>query len=214
MALGLNLSSGGGNYLPICKFDCRAGRMFKSDKVDGSWSQVDITKNFKAVMDLENVEVGWIKFDGGAPDFVMNHISEGLPEKPSDMHRQGVRLVIKLNKSCGGDVRELAGNAKALLAGVDALHDLYEEGIVNNKGKLPVVALADTVAVSTGEGATKSTNYRPVFEITGWVDRPDDLVPSSRPSSSPKVKASAPTTGSTKVFAPKAVIADDDEDFG
>lgn len=211
MALGLNLNSGGGNFLPICKFDCRAGRMFKSDKIDGEWSQTDITKNFKAVIDFENVETGWIKFDGGAPDFVMVPLGEDKGSSPSENHKEGVRVVMKLNKSCGGDVREMASTAKAFLKGLDALHDLYEEGVVKNKGKLPVVALSDTVAETSGEGVKKSTNYRPVFEITGWVDRPEDLVPSPR-SASP-AKASAPSTGSTKVSAPKAAPADD-EDFG
>lgn len=210
MALGLNLSNASGNFLPICKFDCRAGRMFKSDKIDGEWNQTDITKSFKAVVDFENLEVGWIKFDGGAPDFVMVGHGEELPEKPSELHRQGVRLVMKLNKSCGGDVREMASNAKAFLKGIDALHDLYEAGAAKNKGKLPVVTLTETVAETTGEGAKKSTNYRPVFEISGWVDRPEDLVASSR--SAAPAKATAPSTGSTKVSAPKSV--DDDEDFG
>ena len=74
MALGFNLesNSGGGNFLPICKFDARSGRMFRRDRDNGENVDVDITKTFKAVIDFENLEVGFINFNtGGAPHFAM-----------------------------------------------------------------------------------------------------------------------------------------------
>ena len=203
---------GGVDFLPICKFDARSGRVSRRDRENGETHETDITKSFKAIFDFENVEIGWINFNtGGAPDFRMSRLADGGSiDKPSDDHKRGLRLVIKLSKECGGDVREFASNAGAFLDGAKKLHDEYEAGLKDNPGKLPVVVLKDSVAKSTGEGARKSTNYVPVWEITGWVKRPDDLVYRSRSSSAPASTQSAPpSTGSTKVSAPAG-----EDDFG
>jgi len=222
MALGINYESNGGDFLPIVKFDCRAGRMFRRDRANGENTDVDITRAFKAVIDLENLETGWMNFDtGGAPEFAMSVWGKGeTPAKPSEKHRLGVRLVLKLHKDCGGDVREFAGNAKALVRGIDGLHDEYLAGVKSNPGKLPVVVLDDTVPITTGEGARKSTNYAPVFKIANWVARPEDLVYEPRSSSAPTDRpassgaaTSPPATGSTRVPPPAAAPAADD-DFG
>ena len=221
MALGINYESTGGDFLPIVKFDCRAGRMFRRDRANGENSDIDITRSFKAVVDLENLETGWMNFDtGGAPEFAMAVFGKSaVPDKPSDKHRLGVRLVLKLHKDCGGDVREFAGNAKSLVRGVDGLHDAYLAGVKENQGKLPVVVLEDTTPITTGEGARKSTNYAPVFKIVNWVSRPEDLVYEPRSSSAAPVAAKAanagspPSTGSTRVPPPAAAPAADD-DFG
>lgn len=221
MGFGLSYGGGGGNFLPVVKYDARAGRMFRVDKGDGGSESIDITKGFKAVFDFENVEVGWIRFGAGvAPDFQLVPIGTQLPAKPSDEHRQGVRLVVRLAKECGGDVREIAGTSAAFIGGMEKLYDEYEAAKASNSGKLPAVVLADTRAVESGSGAKKSTNYAPVFEIVGWVSRPQDLVPSPRGSSAPAAAPAAPAqrtappaTGSTKVSAPAAASAGED-DFG
>ena len=223
MALGLTYggSGGGADFLPIVKYDSRAGRIFRVDREDGVSTPTDITKNFKAVMDFENVQVGWMRFvAGSAPDFVMVDYGQQMPDRPSDDHHQGVRLVMKLSDNCGGDIREMTGNAAAFLRGIDRLHNDYEKEVVNNQGKLPIVVLEDTVSVESGNGAKKSTNYSPVFKITGWSARPPSLVKNSRTSGNDVGSRSAPpSTGSTKVDAPAAkskapVTVSDDDDFG
>lgn len=214
MALGFNLeSSGGANFLPIVKFDARSGRIFRRDRENNENVDVDITKSFKAVVDFENLEVGFINFNtGGAPHFAMATYGDPMPEKPSPDHKPGVRFVAKLASTCGGDVREMASNAKAFLIGIDALHNDYLAGAAKNAGKLPVIALTDSVPVVSGEGAKRTTNYSPVFEITGWVNRPDDLGGSTRVAAT--AKATPPATGASKVAAPSKKAPADDEDFG
>jgi hypothetical protein len=217
MALGFtfNSGSGGSDIIPIVKFDCRAGRMFRRDRVNGETEQVDITKDFKGVFDFENIEVGTINFDTGtAPDFCLVQYGNPVPPPPTEKHRPGCRVLIKLGKDSGGDLRELASTAKAFLQGIDSAHNAYLAGVQDNPGKLPVVALKDCAAITSGEGAKKSTNYAPVFEIVGWVTRPADLVykPKNRPVQSTTTPVSPPTTGSTKVSAPSA--SDGAEDFG
>ena len=214
MALGLSFGGGngdGGEIIPIIKYDARAGRISRRDRVGGDYDSVDITNNFKAVFDFENVEVGFMCFPtGGAPDFQMVPLGEVMPQRPSDNHKQGVRLLVKLHADCGGDVRELSSNAKSFLGAMDTLHNAYVAGATANPGKLPVVVLKGVTSVVTNGGGNKATNYAPNWEIVGWSSRPADLVAKPRGSGAPATSGGPPSTGSTKAAAPAA----DDDDFG
>jgi hypothetical protein len=228
MALGFSNTgtSGGGDFLPIVKYDARAGRFFRVDREDGISVPVDITRTFKAVFDFENVEMGWISFTAGAaPDFQMMPalaFKEEKPPAPSEFHKEGFRMHLKLSGECGGDCREFAGTAKMLTNGIDALHDDYLANVKNNNGKLPVVVLRETMPVTMGSGERKSTNYQPVFEIVAWVKRPvdiDEAVKAKAPAVAPAPVASRgapPSTGSSRAAAPapRAAAPADDEDFG
>lgn len=208
--------AGGADFLPIVKYDARSGRMSRIEREGGENHSHDITRTFKAVFDFENLEGGYIRFAAGmAPDFRIARLADNNPvPNPGDGYKKGVRIIVKLAKDCGGDVRELASNAKAFVKAAKKLYGEYLEGVKKNAGKLPVVAMNDSYAETSGEGATRSTNYVPVFEITGWVNRPDDLVYTARSSSAPSSEsfsgtASAPpSTGSTRVSAPSM------DDFG
>lgn len=181
MALGLQTESGSGEYNPVCKYDARAGRFFRVDRAQdsaGNWqtNNVEITTGFQAVMDLENIQVGWMMFAANvAPQFTLVPLGDPFPQKPSDNHKQGFRLMLKLGKSSGGDVREFASTAKAVIGAIDALHDQYTKEKAANPGKLPIVSMISTVpVVSQGKGQS-STNYAPVFHIEKWIDRPAEL---------------------------------------
>lgn len=228
MALGFNYSSGSGDsgdIVPFVKYDARAGRFFRNDRSEqnGAYSNtpVDITSNFKAVMDLENLEVGYLLFAAGAaPQSLLVKLGDPMPHKPADAKwKQGVRVMMKLHASCGGDIRETSSNAAAFLKGFDDLHSLYESTKVANANKLPIVVLKTTVPITSGSGDKRSTNYQPVFEIAGWAARPIDLVhvsKATRQVESPSVQStsSPPTTGSTQVAPPKGAMATADDDFG
>lgn len=221
MGLGLNYTSGSGDnsdIIPFVKYDARAGRFFRNDRTESNGSYVsnpvDITSTFKAVMDLENLEVGYLLFAAGsAPAFMLVKLGDPMPHKPASdgKWKQGVRVMMKLHASCGGDIRETSSNATAFLKGIDELHTAYESGKAANAGKLPVVTLKTTIPVTSGSGDKKSTNYQPVFEIIGWAPRPTDLVhvakgAVSSPSTAPaqqSSQAAPPSTGSTQVAAPE-----------
>jgi hypothetical protein len=192
MALGLvTESGGGGSNIPVLKYDARAGRMFRVDRAqdaNGNWAgnQVEVTSGFQAVMDLENVQVGWALFASGvAPDFAFVPLGQPLPARPSVNYKQGFRIMLKLGKSAGGDVREFVHTAKVVIGAMDALHTEFEKGRTSNPGKLPIVAMTGSTAVTFGGGAKSSTNYAPTFAITGWVDRPAELPAGGPPPVSP-----------------------------
>src|SRR5215207_5188030 len=99
MGFGLNLNAGG-DYLPVLKYDARAGRLFRMDRdeVTGEQDPVDITEAFEAAVDFAHGEAGWCWFQAGqAPDFVMVPIGEALPPQPTKNHKQGVRLRLLLS---------------------------------------------------------------------------------------------------------------------
>src|SRR5678810_1199724 len=113
MALGLP-QSGGGDRVPIIKYDARAGRLFRVDRTQNAGGQfdsetVEITAAFQAVFDLENIELGWLSFpQNQAPDIVVAPYGQALPPRPSTNHRTGFRIHILLGKACGGDVRAVS----------------------------------------------------------------------------------------------------------
>jgi len=191
MGLGLNTeSSGGGNFMPICKYNAKAGRIYRVDRAqgaDGSWEtkEPEITAVFQAVFDMEGIEVGWAAFRAGmAPDFRLVPLGQPLPARPEGENDKGkplygqcFRLHMKLGKAAGGDVRELSSSARVVIGALDALHSQYEAEKAQHPGQLPVITLGEPIPmISSGQGQT-STNYAPVFNIAGWVDRPEDLQP-------------------------------------
>jgi hypothetical protein len=200
MALGFNYASGGdgSDIIPFVKYDARAGRLFRNDRteVDGAYSNssVDITTTFKAMMDLENIEVGFVHFVAGTPPaYMLVKFGTAMPDKPSDPKwKQGLRIMMKLDAGCGGDVRELASNASAFLKGFDELHTQYEVEKGKNPGKLPIVILRTTQPITSGSGDKKSTNYSPVFEIVGWGPRPAGLVHKPKKSTTPEDDPDSP----------------------
>jgi hypothetical protein len=222
-------SEGGADFTPIVKYDARAGRVFRVDRVQGANgfenNPIDITAIFKAVVDFEHVESGWIDFAAGsAPSFVLSPLGTQLPPRPSAKHKNGIRFLLKLNKACGGDkpVREIAGTSKAFLNGIEEVFLQYEAEKPKYPGKLPVLVLTSTTPIKSGSGTTTSTNYKPTFKIDGWAPRPEDLVHLPVSHDAPATAATAPATGSQTVAPPpgaaaaamKTAAAAADDDFG
>lgn len=220
--------SAGGDFLPIVKYDARAGRLFRVDRTDSGngfvTDAVDITASFKAIVDFENVEVGWIDFPAGsAPHFALVPMGSQLPDRPSLRHKNGVRFLLKLAKDCGGakPVREIAGTSKAFLSGVEAIFNTYQAEKAANAGKLPVIVLEKTTPIKSGSGDKQSTNYQPTFRISGWAPR-GDLVFQPKGASAPaqqqttQAAGTAPSTGSTRVDPPKQAAPEmaGADDFG
>ena len=205
----------GGGFTPIVKYDARAGRMFRIDRIENNGNfannAVDITASFKAIVDFENMQTGWVLFAAGiAPDFNVVRIGKEFPARPSDKHKHGARLMIKLAKECSGDkpIREMAGTSKAFLSGVEAVYTQYLAEKDDHPGKLPVIVLEKTTPVRSGTGDHSSTNYQPTFKIVGWAPRGDLGAVAAPPDGGP------PATGSTQVDAPKADETVSADDFG
>lgn len=215
MALGLQTESGGGgDFAEIVKYDARAGRMFRIDRSQGSagWetNSVEITSGFQAIFDMENIQVGWALFAAGvAPSFSMVPAGQEQPARPSEAYKRGFKMMIKLGKASGGDVREFASCARVVHGALEGLHTAYEAQKAANPGKLPIVAITGTTpVVSQGKGQS-STNYAPTFAIVKWVDRPKELGGAEAPTAANEGNAQPVQQAKTTSQA----APDPDEDF-
>lgn len=226
MAFGLP-TSGGGDILPYVKYNAKAGRMTRVDRVqsDHGWESVDfdITDDFSAVFDMENIQVGWAYYGQQGPQRKMGiYNKEPTPPQPDDVDSDGKKLYksgflvkIALAKASGGGIREFGSNAGCVVEALGALYDAYEVAPEAQQGKLPIVSLSGVTADKGQHG----TNYVPSFEIVKWVDRPETLTaPSPTATPSPQEPATAPVaTGSTKKAPPQqqaAAAEASEEDFG
>jgi len=218
----------GGDFLPIIKYDARAGRILRVDRVDqggGNYvrQETDITDRFLAMADLENVEVGWINFpQGGAPHAVLvpfNPTNLKLPQQPGDQYKNGIRFLVKLHASCAdgtAEVREVMTVAKAALNGIEELVNefLMERRNGRHLDELPIIKLGSVTPVKTGSGTKTSTNYTPKFVVMGWNKRPSTFVfsPKGGPRPVPAQGHTqmgfnggqqAPATGATRAAPPQ-----------
>jgi hypothetical protein len=173
---------------PVLAFNAKSGRLSLHDRAQddsGEWStgRTDVTMAQPAfAVDFGRLEVGWVHFaKNRAPLWAMAF--HGQPEVPEPeppginattgkpvRFKAGFRVPV-VGRAIGG-VREFAGNAGVIIAGMNALHDEYEAAPEARAGKLPLVKLVDVQEVQAGQ----SCSYQPVFEIGGWVDRPDDVL--------------------------------------
>jgi hypothetical protein len=207
-------STGGGERLPILKFDARAGRLFIIDRVqaaDGNWisQPTDITMSQPPFcVDFGTLEVGWAHFaPGGVPLWTVDYYGRPQPARPASpgnddknqaqQFKQAFRVKVA-GQGIGG-VREFGGNSAALINGMNDLHTRYEAAPEAGTGQIPVVRMSSTMAIKAGQ----STNYMPVFEIVGWTERPKMLGERMVPMPGRQVAAPVPTSVPVPPPAPR-----------
>lgn len=179
MALGFATGNGeGGSFLPIIKWDARAGRLFRVDRSQGpnGWesNDVDLTmQKPRFAIDFGSIETGWMAFTATGPDFRMAPLGSPAVERPSKEHKQGFRLRVG-GKVLDG-VREFSASAKSVLSAIDSLHTVYEGRPEAQSGKIPVVELTGSVSIVTNGPQGKVTSYSPTFEIVAWADRMEGM---------------------------------------
>lgn len=176
MALGFNTESkSSGDILPIIKYDAKGGDLIAVNRVqgdDGQWTkneeEIAMPTNF--VMDLENIEVGWLSFASGAPDFAMAKVGEPMPGKPSDEHKQAFR--VRVGSTALG-LREFSHSAKTVLRCMDELHSKYLAEKGQHAGLMPVVAVEGTETIKIQSPNGELRFKAPKWNIVSWVDAPD-----------------------------------------
>jgi hypothetical protein len=180
--------SGGGEFLPILKYDARSGRFFKVDRVfdNGRWEteHTDVTEGFEATFDMPSLQVGWISFpSGAAPETRLVPAGHDHGAAPNESYKEGFRILVQFE----GTTREFMSTAAAVWKAMDALHDLYIAEADKHPALLPKIGLASVRAEKIGQ----STNYSPVFRIVDWGPRPANM-PAPTPTSAPGAKPTAP----------------------
>jgi hypothetical protein len=183
-------------------WDFENGCMVLEDRVrtdSGDWEiqqrKVENDK-FRAVIDLPNIERGWIAFvKGEGLNAVLARLGQDYGDPPSDQHKEGLRLVAKMDASLGGDVREFISTSAGVWSSIDSLHDAYLADLAKHPDCLPAVDIVDM----RKEEVRDRTFHVPLFKIRGWVPRPPELpARASRSLGAPRKRTamSRPRTGS------------------
>jgi hypothetical protein len=227
--------SAGGDFLPIVKYDARAGQFKLVERVqtaNGFKSEEEIMDRVKLrmVVDLHNLETGWIDFTSGAPQFNLVYARDlfdpdrnpsGIvfPEAPVPQGgwKTGIRFMVKLPRTVimEGDppdsiqvdktIREMATCAKAFMSGIEEVYEVFLAEVAKHQGSVPVLKLHGVPAVQkTGSGARTSIAYRPAFVIDKWVPRPPDLIPTPRAQQATREVAPANSNGAQRPAAQAA----------
>ena len=228
------------DFLPIIKYNALAGNFSRVDREPGSDGKFTSTAEilpydkFKAVFDFENAETGWLMFSAGAPSMVLVSLEQvtaqkiALPPKPTNDHKKGVRVVVKLSpQNAGGKppIRELASNALAFLRGLAPAYRQYLNERAAHPGMLPVLMLDGHPVAEKAVGRQSATTFRPVFKIVSWTARGDLKTPPRQTAAVATngagvvdefaaAPAGRPDTGATRAAPPKQPDANIADDFG
>tara|TARA_B100001057_G_C22662197_1_gene876402 strand:- start:364 stop:966 length:603 start_codon:yes stop_codon:yes gene_type:complete len=138
----------------------------------GDTEKVDMS-SAPVVVDIENIQLGWLKLEGGRdwlpwPDNVSTNVA-----KPSDAHNQGFSVKFFSNRIFDDQpVRELSASGAGIRQFVMDVHEEAEKAIEFGSGKVPAIKIGDAPKVKMGKNDTRV----PQFEIVKWINRPDELV--------------------------------------
>ena len=215
-------------FLPTVRFNAREGIFSRADRVmdsAGNYSNelTDITAALSeqgVLIDVANIEIGWIKFEGGV-DITTQHHSLGLPgSRPSDWHKEGVKLELWLPQDIaeGAPLREWTHTSKAVINSVNDLHTAWEAASAADSidsTQVPHV----TVAIEPYQ--TKQGTYKkPVLTLKGFVARPIDwtikpVIPATAPqmADAGAFGSAAPAASEFGSAAPASDAKDDDLPF-
>jgi hypothetical protein len=209
MALGLS-SGSSGDFKEYVKYDARAGRMFRPDRDGaGNKTETDITmEKPKFIVDFGSIQTGWAKYVAGmGPEYIMSPLGSAFPARPSPDHKQAFLVTLFAPKMLHG-LREFSSSAGCVIEAMNELHSAFEAAAEAGQGKVPVVEFSGSVpVVSKGKGQS-STNYKPVFNIIGWQDRPAELGERTVPAPVKQIRveqpAAAPVAAPVYTPPPKA----------
>lgn len=191
--------STGGTIKPRIKYDAKAGRMFRVDRVEGpdGWqnNDVDITQGCAFLLNVNSACFGWVDFSNGSVQEVLVPYTPGAqpPARPAwESVRPTVEFQVKLSEECGGDIRRFATSAMSVIHTLGALHKKLLAAPEYDQGKVPAIGLVGVEAKKTNYG----TNYVPQFTVAGWHDAPEEFEPAealARGSDTPPAAAATPT---------------------
>lgn len=163
----------------------------------------------KVLFDLDSVKTGWgLMMEGQAPTWVWDAGLGQRAMKPEGDFKRGFSVRMYLGPQRGWAEWSSTGTGPCM--GFEALYDAASKDYDPSAGTALVVTYTGSRAEKIGKGNTRV----PLFEISGWADKPAD---DSEEEEAPALKVAAPkappSTGSKTVGAPPTAMADS-EDFG
>jgi hypothetical protein len=196
MSIGKRKTSGG-EFLPRFKIDGRSAAMSLEDRVkeNGEWktkSQNVPYGNLRAIVDIANLQRGYADFTGRVPDMEFFPLGKDIGDPPTPNHKEGIRVLLLMDTSLGGAVRELISTGIAVYDSFDALHTEWESGLdPDHPDYLPVVECDGIREEKIGNGVSAA----PIWKIVNLVPRPPELPAGGIPLPKPAAKAADDAAG-------------------
>ena len=181
--------SGGGEFYDKLRFNAQGGVWFLKQNDQ----EKRFNSGFKAVMDMENLQTGWARFNGSFVDFIGDPSLDTPAPMPAndsedDKWKRAFKLLAYSKDAFGGTV-EFMHQARTVTGAFNELYSAYEAK--SGGGKLPVV-------VVDGDPVKVGDYYAPSWKIDKMVARPDAL-------------GSQPEAAAAVAAAPAAAAVDDEE---
>jgi hypothetical protein len=192
LKMALNLGNASGDFLPYLKYNAKAGRFYKKEGDNDVEVQ---SPTFLA--DFANIKTGWFYYaEGMAPSITYDADLSTPAAKPSDKHKRGFKLTI-FSKALFDGEAEFASASMHTCAAINDVYSQYEAEAAKNPGKYAVVSVSGVNPQKDKMG----TNYKPVFVISKWVDRPAEWVSgSAAPAAANQSSAPAPVQKAVNEF--------------
>ena len=183
MGFGLNLNAGG-DFLPIVKFDARAGRIFRIDREDTggktrSTSQLlrggSRLSEWRGRLGRFSVWPG-TRFRHGAD---RRAAAATADEEPRPGRAPAPHAVVERRRAARSGCAKWRRRQRRAIGGLEAL-TTWLAGREQTRARRCVARLAGVKPVPSGGGGQKSTNYEPTFAIVKWVKAPAEFAAASR----------------------------------
>ena len=176
---------------PFIRYHAQEDEWSRSSET-GELQEVEI-KGATVVIDIEQIQMGWLKLDGGRDWVPWPENDPTKISRPGDKYDQG-GLVTFFSSKLFGDapVRELCSSAKGVVRWFEKLYAAAEASENWGKGKVPAVKIGKGTKIKMGQGTTRDI----AFEIVGWKDRSEIFgsgaeTASPSASAAPEVKSSS-----------------------
>lgn len=162
----LNIGASG-TIKPYVKFNAKADKWF----VKGETGDVEIGwPTF--VADFDNIATGWLRFvEGQAPERVIDPAHDQSAPNPGQGFKRGFVLAVYSQNNFGGVV-ELSSASLHVCNAIRETYGAFEEQREAHPGQVPVITCTGSESMRDRYGV----NYKPILELSKWIDRPAELL--------------------------------------
>ena len=176
---------------PFIRYHANEDEWSRSSE-NGELQEIEM-KGATVFIDIEEIQMGWLKLEGGRdwvawPDNDPTKIS-----RPSDAHSQGGLVTFYSSKLFGdAPIRELCSSGKGVVRWFEKMYAAAEASENWGKGKVPAIKIGKGQKITIGKGSSRDIG----FEIVGWKDRSEIFgsgaeTASPSASAAPEVKSSS-----------------------
>ena len=162
----LNLGTTSGS-IPFVKFNAKTGT-WSARLADGVTKTIG-TPTFLAAFEEIKTGAALVK-EGQAPIWLFDANLKQQAASPSAEYKRGFTLPVFSQENFGG-VSEFSSTSIYVGNAVKEVYAEWEAKRLNFPGKVPVVTCISTQLMKDRHG----TNFKPVFSIVKWIDRPAEF---------------------------------------